>query len=92
MAKFVIFAKDRPNSFDLRLATRPVHLEHLKTAADRLLFFGPTLGEDGKPNGSLVVADFADLAEAEAFAAADPYSKAGLFESVTIRAWNQVTF
>ena len=41
-------------------------------------------------NGSVVILDLEDLAAAEAFAAGDPYKKAGLFESVTISAWKKV--
>ncbi|EFG9941320.1 hypothetical protein BL470_005420, partial [Escherichia coli] len=43
-----------------------------------------------KPNGSLVVIDVADRSAAEAFAANDPYARAGLFESVEIKPWNWV--
>ena len=45
---------------------------------------------DGKPRGSLLILDVADRAEAEAFAAGDPYAKAGLFESAVIRPFRQV--
>lgn len=40
--------------------------------------------------GSLLILDFADKAEAENFAANDPYAKAGLFERVDIRPWRKV--
>jgi uncharacterized protein YciI len=40
--------------------------------------------------GSVIILDVADLAAAEAFAAGDPYAKAGLFASVTIDRWNKV--
>jgi hypothetical protein len=48
------------------------------------------LDADGNPNGSLLVVDVADRAAAEALAAGDPYAEAGLFDSVTIRAFRQV--
>jgi len=52
---------------------------------------GPTLTEDGEAmTGSLIVIDRDDLAAAEAWAAGDPYAKAGLFESVVIRPFKQV--
>ena len=41
-------------------------------------------------NGSLLVVDFPSLADANAFAANDPYAKAGLFESVIIKPWKIV--
>ena len=40
--------------------------------------------------GSMLVLDVADRAAAEAFAEADPYAKAGLFESTTIKRWKRV--
>ncbi len=40
--------------------------------------------------GSLLIMDFADRDEAETFAAADPYAKASLFDSVTIKPWKKV--
>jgi uncharacterized protein YciI len=41
-------------------------------------------------NGSLIILDVADRAEADAFVAGDPYGKAGLFESVQVRPWKKV--
>ncbi|KIN65779.1 YciL protein [Sulfitobacter noctilucae] len=40
--------------------------------------------------GSMLVLDLPDMAAAEAWAAEDPYAKAGLFETVTLREWIQV--
>ena len=40
--------------------------------------------------GSLIILDVADLAAAKAWAAADPYAKAGLFGDVTLSAWKKV--
>ncbi|TIU11566.1 MAG: hypothetical protein E5W44_10355, partial [Mesorhizobium sp.] len=51
---------------------------------------GPFLDAAGKPDGSLVMIEAPDMAGAQALAAADPYAKAGLFESVEIRPWNWV--
>ncbi len=72
----------------MRLDTRPAHLDYLKGVGDGLKLAGPFLGEDGKPNGSLVVVETADKAEAEKIAANDPYALAGLFADVTVRPWN----
>jgi uncharacterized protein YciI len=47
--------------------------------------------DDGtRMTGSLLIMDFADRKLAEAFAANDPYNKAGLFENVVIRRWKKV--
>ena len=87
---FAISCTDKPGSLELRLATRPAHLEHLKAEVGRILLGGPVLDAAGNPCGSLLVVEAADRAEAEAFAAADPYAKAGLFESVAIRPYRVV--
>jgi uncharacterized protein YciI len=48
------------------------------------------LDGDGNMCGSLLILEVPDMAAAEAWAASDPYSKAGLFESVTLKAWKRV--
>ncbi len=89
---FALICKDRPGSLQLRLDTRPTHAAYLErlNAGGKLAFAGPFLDADGKPEGSLVVVEAADKAEAEAIAAADPYAAANLFDSVEVRAWNWV--
>ena len=87
---FAIFCADRPASLDLRLASRPVHLAYLQTYAAKLVQAGPLLDTDGRPCGSLLIVDVNDRAEAEGFAAGDPYAKAGLFESTIIRPFRSV--
>ncbi|SFI52391.1 YciI-like protein [Aerobium aerolatum] len=89
---FAIICKDKPDHLQVRLDTRPTHVDYLNglNAAGTLKFAGPFLGEDGKPLGSLVVVEAADRAAAEALAAADPYADAGLFASVEILPWNWV--
>ena len=87
---FVIHCTDRPDSAALRTANRPDHLAHLERHAAAILAAGPLLGADGaSPVGSLLIMEFADRAAAEAFAAADPYAKAGLFAAVTITPWRR---
>jgi uncharacterized protein YciI len=88
---FVIVARDRPGSATQRAELRPAHIEHLDRHAARLLAAGPLLGEDGgTPCGSLIVLDTEDRAEVDAFVAADPYTKGGLFAEVEIRPWRKV--
>ena len=45
---------------------------------------------DDAPNGSVLVMEFDDLAQAQAFADNDPYAKAGVFENVSIKPWKKV--
>jgi hypothetical protein len=82
---FTIQCVDKPDSLELRLATRPAHLEYLRANQEKFVVVGPVLDDEGKPRGSLYVLDLPDRAAAEAFIAADPYAKAGLFESVVVR-------
>lgn len=89
---FALICKDKPGHLQVRLDNRPAHVDFLNglNAEGKLAFAGPFLDGDGKPDGSLVVFDVEDRAAAEALAAADPYAKAGLFQTVDIRPWNWV--
>jgi uncharacterized protein len=84
---FALICTDKPNSLDLRVSTRPQHVEFLNGLGDALKAGGPFLGDDGKMNGSLIVIEAENLAAAKAIAARDPFAKAGLFASVEIRPW-----
>ncbi|WP_062230397.1 YciI-like protein [Aureimonas sp. N4] len=85
---FALLCEDRADAGSLRAETRPAHLEHLKALGPVLKFAGPFLGSDDKPNGSLLVVEADSLEAARALADQDPYAKAGLFSSVTVRRWN----
>ncbi len=88
---YVIDCRDKPGTSQIRLDTRADHLAYLATLGERLFAAGPTLTADGQAmTGSILIIEFADAGEAEAFATADPYARAGLFESVTIRPWRKV--
>lgn len=82
---FTLICTDRPGRLDLRMATRPAHLAFLETYQSKLVHGGALFDIDNRPCGSLLMIDVADRAEAEGFAAGDPYGKAELFESVVIR-------
>ena len=86
---FVIIAKDHPDSTELRVNTRPNHLEYLDSHDVR--FAGPMLRDDAdQPIGSIVVIDAEDLSAARNFAASDPYTTAGLFAEVNVHPFKQV--
>jgi uncharacterized protein YciI len=86
---FAVTCLDKPNSLDLRLANRPAHLEYAKTQP--LIIGGPLLSDDGERMiGSLLVVEAPDRKALDAILAADPYAKAGLFESVTVRRFKKV--
>jgi uncharacterized protein YciI len=86
---FALVAIDKPNSRELRSANRQGHLDYAD-ATGEVFVAGPFLDGDGNMTGSLIILDVPDMAAAEAWAAADPYARAGLFETVTIRAWKKV--
>jgi len=88
---FALTCLDRTDAGSLRPDTRPAHVEYLKSRLAEISFAGPLLADDGETVvGSLLIIDVADRAAAETFAANDPYAKAGLFGSVTIRGCKQV--
>ena len=88
---FALTCIDKAGHSQVRADNRPAHLDYLKANLDRLTIAGPLLADDGVTvQGSLLVIEAADRAAAEAFAAGDPYAKAGLFESVTIKAFKKV--
>ena len=88
---FVLYCVDKADHAQVRADNRPAHLDYLNRHLERLVLAGPLLGDDGTTVlGSLLVIDAADRAAAEAFAAGDPYAKAGLFESVTVKAFKKV--
>ncbi|MEE2946331.1 MAG: YciI family protein [Pseudomonadota bacterium] len=87
--RFALIAKDKPNALEVRLANRDAHVAYLKSS-DAVEMAGPFLDANGNMCGSLIVLEFEDIAEAQAWAANDPYKKADLFQSVEITAWNKV--
>ena len=86
MPLFAISCKDKPGALETRLAIRPVHLDYLKESKI-LKLAGALLGEDGNPIGSLLIVEADDIAAAQAQADNDPFTKAGVFESVEVRPW-----
>jgi uncharacterized protein YciI len=87
---YALICRDKPGRLQTRLDNRPDHVAFLRklNEAGTLKFAGPFLDEEGNPTGSLVVIEAADRMEAASIGAEDPYAKAGLFETVRIRAWN----
>ncbi|MSO71382.1 MAG: YciI family protein [Alphaproteobacteria bacterium] len=81
-----IHCLDRPNGLELRMQTRPKHLEYLAAVKDKIMFCGPMMSENSQEMlGSLLIVNVASRAAAESFSENDPYAAAGLFESVVIR-------
>ncbi len=87
---FVALCQDKPDSLALRSENRPEHLAFLAEHATKFKLGGPFLDAAGQMCGSMLILECADEAEARALLAQDPFSKAGLFASVEIRAFRPV--
>ncbi len=95
---YTIVGTDTPGTLDKRLAARAEHLARLQKLNDegRLLLAGPFPAVDSNDpgpagfSGSLIVAEFASLADAQAFADSDPYVAAGVYASVSVKPFKKV--
>ena len=94
MPLFAIIGFDVADSQEKRSQTRPAHLERLTAldAQNRLILAGPTpiAHGDTAMSGSLVVADFDDIEQAQHWASNDPYLIAGVYSHVEIKPFLQV--
>lgn len=95
---YAIISEDAANSLSLRQANRPAHLARLQALQDenRLLLAGPHPAEDSPTptaagfTGSLVVAQFESLTQAEDWASCDPYQLAGVYAKVRVKPFIKV--
>ena len=88
---YVMICEDRPDSLELRMATRSAHLAFIDTVLEQVRLAGPMLSDDGERMlGSLFIIEADSLEAARALNARDPYLQAGLFGKVTIRPFRQV--
>ena len=95
---YVVFSEDVDNSLPLRMEARSAHLSRLRQLQDegRLVMAGPCPAIDSNEpgeagfTGSLVVAEFASLAQARAWADADPYVEAGVYKQVIVKPFKKV--
>jgi uncharacterized protein YciI len=90
---YAIQTTDKPNSAELRAKVRNTHVEYLTTNMHKLLAAGALISDDGTGgHGGILIVDTDDRKEAEAFIANDPFTKAGLFEKVTVTRWRKAYF
>jgi uncharacterized protein len=95
---YAILGTDHPDSLDRRMAARGAHLARLNTLQEqgRLLLAGPFPAIDAEQpgpagfTGSLIVAEFPSLADAEQWAKADPYVEADVYASVSVKPFRKV--
>ena len=95
---YAIEGHDGPDVLSKRMASRAEHLARLTTLRDegRLLLAGPCPAIDADDpgpagfSGSIVIAEFPSLDDARAWADADPYLAAGVYERVDVRPFKRV--
>lgn len=95
---YAIISEDVTDSLERRKKARPDHLARVEILKDqgRLIIAGPHPAVDNDDpadagfTGSLIVAEFGDLAEAKAWADADPYVAAGVYAKVTVKPFRKV--
>jgi uncharacterized protein len=98
MMLYAIIGEDAPDSLSKRIAARPAHLERIKQlqAEGRLVLAGPFPAIDSSNpgpagfTGSLIVAEFASLGEAQTWANADPYVAADVYAKVAVKPFRKV--
>lgn len=86
---YMLYALDKPNALPLRKDTREDHLTYVRSKRDMVKTAGPLLDGKGDMIGSLMILEAESLEAVREFNTDDPYTRAGLFESVEIRpfAW-----
>ncbi|WP_426357138.1 YciI family protein [Pseudocolwellia sp. HL-MZ19] len=95
---YLIYSEDVENSLSLRMSVREKHLDRLRALQDegRLLVAGPCPAIDSENpgdagfTGSLVIAEFNNLSEAQAWADVDPYIDAGVYKKVIVKPYKKV--
>lgn len=87
--RVALICHDNPGALQTRTDNRAAHLAYIADTGIVDLA-GPFLNAEGQMTGSLVVLNVDSMAQAEAWAAGDPYAKAGLFASVTLQEWKRV--
>ena len=87
--RIALITHDRPNHLHVRKENREAHLAYIKKSGV-VEMAGPFLDTDEKMCGSLIILDVKDMAAAKSWAENDPYNKAGLFETSTLKIWKKV--
>jgi uncharacterized protein YciI len=87
--RVALICTDKPDHLQTRLNTRTAHLEYVATTGI-VDIAGPFLDGAGQMTGSLIILAVDTMAQAQDWAAADPYARAGLFASVTLQEWKKV--
>jgi len=95
---YAIIGEDAPKSLEKRVSSRPAHLQRLRAlqAEGQLLTAGPFPAVDCEDpgatgfTGSLIVAEFDSLSDAQKWADSDPYVTSGVFKRITVKPFKRV--
>ena len=87
--RIALVTHDKPNHLHIRKENREAHLAYIKKSGV-VEMAGPFLDAGEKMCGSLIILNVNDMAAAEAWAENDPYNRAGLFETSTLKIWKKV--
>lgn len=88
--QFMIKAFDGEGMLAKRMEVRPDHLEGMKKMNSHIILAGGLLDEEGKMKGSLLVVEFDDRAQVDAYLANEPYVKAKVWETIEVEQMNVV--
>jgi hypothetical protein len=87
MVDYAVYCADVPGSEALRHELGEAHWAYMDDFAERMTARGPTFDDEGRVTGSLHIVDLPSLADAEAFARAEPNYQAGVYAGVQIWPW-----
>jgi len=95
---YAVISEDVANSLAKRLEARAAHIARLQElkSEGRLILAGPHPAIDSEDpgeagfTGSLIVAEFPSLADAQHWADCDPYISAGVYAKVTVKPYKKV--
>ena len=95
---YAIISQDVESSLEKRMSVRSAHIERLNVLKNegRLILAGPHPAIDNNEpgeagfTGSLVVAEFDSLEQAQSWADADPYVASGAYENVVVKPFKKV--
>ena len=88
--QFIITAHDGENMLEKRLAVRPRHLEGMAKLGKHIVCAGGLLDDEGKPKGSVIVADFEDRAALDDYLKNETYVTERVWEKIEVEPLNVV--
>lgn len=88
--QFIVTAHDGKGMLDKRMEVRPRHLEGMQRLGKHVVCAGGLIDDEGKMKGSVLVLDFADKSELDAYLASEPYALEHVWEKIEVETMNVV--